>query len=366
MTEGTGLPPIPPQDESSVPPAARPPTPEKVVYVQPPPARKRSVFRSVLVYLVSAIFIFSIFLNVGLLLQLALLWGTAGDLHETYVAGSITSDKKVAIVGISGLISDVPGGPFREGGNLQHVVRQLKQARNDEDVVGVVLEVNSPGGGITASDVMLHEIERLKKTGKKIIVWMGTLATSGGYYVSCKADVIYASPTTLTGSIGVILGLYNVEELADKVGIQPVLIKRGEFKDMGSPFRGMTEAEKRRFAALADAAFGRFKEVIAEGRNLRAAEVERVADGAVLSAAEALHYGLIDKIGYLEEAVDAAKGKETDVAVVRYRRSVGLLSALLSKSEVPLGEVHLHVESPLPRLAPGLYYLWLPGATMRD
>ncbi|MBA7692427.1 putative signal peptide peptidase SppA [subsurface metagenome] len=332
--------------------------------MQPPPAPRRSVFRSVLVYLVSAIFIFSIFLNVGLLLQLALLRGAAEDLLEKHVGGSLTSEKKVAIVGISGLISGTSGGVFTEGGNLRHVIRQLKKARNDDDVVGVVLEVNSPGGGITASDIMLHEIERLKKTGKKVVVWMGTIATSGGYYVSCKADVIYASPTTLTGSIGVILGLYNVEELANKVGIRPILIKRGEFKDMGSPFRAMTEAERRRFAALADGAFGRFKKVVAEGRNLTAAEVDRVADGAVLSAAEALDYGLIDKIGYLEEAVDAAKGKETDVAVVRYRRSVGLLGALLSESKVPSGEVHVHIDSPLPKLAPGLYYLWLPGATM--
>ncbi|HUW57988.1 MAG TPA: signal peptide peptidase SppA [Planctomycetota bacterium] len=347
-------------------PSPAAPMPERVVYLQPPPAPKRSVFRLVLVYLVSAIFIFSIFLNVGLLFQMALLSGPGSELQERYVAGSITSGSKVAIVSVTGLIADTPRGVFSEGGNFQHVMAQLRKVRNDSAVVGVVLEVNSPGGGITSSDVILHEVERVKKSGKKVIVWMGSLAASGGYYVSCKADTIYASPTTLTGSIGVILGLLNLEELAGKVGVKPVLIKRGEFKDMGSPYREMTDAERKRFSALADGAFERFKKVVAQGRNLTEAEVDRAADGAILTAAEALDLGLIDKIGYLEEAVDAAKGQHTDAAVVRYEKPRGLLAAMVSKSSVPSGEVHVHLDSPLPMLAPGLYYLWLPGLGAGD
>lgn len=355
MTEGQGGP-------VNLAPAA--PMAERVVYVQPPPVQRRSVFKSILVYVGAAIIVFSILMNLVFLSWMPVLAGAGDDLREKYVSGNIASDRKVAIVSVAGIIADSQGGLMGPGGNFRYVVRQLQKARRDKKVVGVVLEVNSPGGGVTASDVILNEVVRTQKAGKRVVVWMGSVAASGGYYVSCKADAIYASPTTLTGSIGVILSLYNFEELSTKVGVKPVIIKCGEFKDMGSPFRNMTEAEKKRFEALAEGAFSRFKEVVAKGRKLTDKQVDQIADGAVLNTQQALGRGLIDNVGYLEDAIADARGKFTDVAVVRYQPALGLLGALLAASDAPTREIRVHIDSPLPVLSPGLHYLWLPGAAV--
>jgi protease-4 len=339
-----------------------PPAPERVVYVQAAPVRKRGLLMSVLVYVGAALVVSSFLLNLVLLNGLAALALVSDGLREEYVSGSPASPSKVAIVNISGLIADGPEGMFGDGGNFRHVVAQLKKAREDDKVVSVLLEINSPGGSVTASDIILHDVERVQAAGKTVVVWMQDLAASGGYYVSCKADRIYACRTTLTGSIGVVMGLYNLEGLSDKVGVKPVLIKRGEFKDMGSPFREMTEAERKRFEDLADAAYERFKEVVKEGRKLSDEAVSRAADGSILTAQEALERRLIDKLGYEEEAIDFAKGTRADAAVVRYERSGGVLSALFSQSRPPAGEVRVRLDSPLPTLTPGLYYIWLPAA----
>jgi len=358
------------QQAPAGPPAPAPPVPERVIYVQSPPVPRRGILRSILVYVGSAMMVFSILLNFVLLNWIAALSGAGDEFQEKYISGSPASARsagKVVIISISGLIMDAPEGLFGAGGDFRNVVAQLKKAREDKEVVSVLLEVNSPGGSVTASDLLLHDVERVKQAKKKVVVWMGSLAASGGYYISCKADAIFASPTTITGSIGVVMSLYNLEGLSEKVGFKPVLIKRGEFKDMGSPFREMTEAERTRFEALADSAYERFKQVIVEGRGrkLKAEDVDRLADGAVITSQEALLRGLIDDIGYLEDALKEAKGKSAAAAVVRYHRPAGLLSALLSESNAPSREVHVHLDAPLPMLTPGLYYVWMPGATVR-
>lgn len=365
MTEGTGLPGRGAVDESAG--SAQAPTPERVVYVQPPPVQKRSMLRRILRLLVLLLFVFMAFMIIGLSMQVALLSGGRGELRERYISGDARTPKKVAIVNVTGLIADTAGGRLTPAGNFKHVMQQLKKAREDDKVVSVLLEVNSPGGSVTASDIILHEVERTKKAGKKVIVWMGDLAASGGYYVSCKADEIYACNTTLTGSIGVIMNLVNLEGLSEKIGVKPVVFKCGELKDMGSPYREMTDAEKEKFQALGDSMFARFKRVIQEGRGLSDEEVGRVANGAVMTAQDALAGGLIDKIGYLEEAVDAAKGKDKEAAVVRYERPTGLfaLSGHFAEAKPLSAEVHVHVGPAMPGLTPGLYYLWLPGAAVR-
>jgi protease-4 len=348
-------------------PAGPPPIPERVVYVSAAAPARRGIFRSILVYVGSALVVFSVILNFALLSWVAAVSGGAGDdLQEKYVSGSASSARKVVVIDVSGLIMEGSGGLFSVGGDFQDIVRQLKKAREDEKVAGVLLEVNSPGGSVTASDILLHEVELVKGAKKKVVVWMGSLAASGGYYISCKADTIFATPTTLTGSIGVVMSLYNLEGLSEKVGFRSVLIKRGEFKDMGSPFREMTDDERKKFDLLADSAYDRFKQVIRDGRGKKLTkDVDQLANGAVITSQEALLDGLIDSIGYLEDAMEEVKGKYPDAAVVRYHRPTGLLSALIAESNAPSHEIHVHLDSPLPALTAGLYYLWTPGAAVR-
>jgi protease-4 len=347
-------------------PGSPPPVPERVIYVQAPASAKRGIFRSILVYVGSVLVMLSILLNFVLLNWVAALSGAGGDeLREKYVSGNAASAKKVVVIDVSGLIMERSEGLFSVGGDFQNIVKQLKKAREDEKVVGVLLEVNSPGGSVTASDILLHEVELVKGAKKKVVVWMGSLAASGGYYISCKADTIFATQTTLTGSIGVVMGLYNFEGLSEKVGVRPVIIKRGEFKDMGTPFREMTDDERKKFDVLADSAYDRFKQVVREGRGKKLTkDVDELANGAVITSQEALLDGLIDYIGYLEDAMEEAKGKYPAAAVVRYHRPTGILSALLAESGASSREVHVHLDTPLPALTPGLYYLWTPGAAV--
>ena len=382
MTEAQGPPPAegPPPAQGSPPaqgpPAAQGPPPapapdekrdERIVIVQQqPPQKKRSIVRSVITYLVVAVVVLSFLLNFVLLQWLAVLMGPTDGPRETYIEGSTRSEHKVAIVSIAGMMSAGSDSPMSGRSMVADVLAQLKRAREDEKVIAVVLEVNSPGGTVNASDILLHEIERTKAAGKRIVVWMGGLAASGGYYVSCRADRIYASPTTMTGSIGVVWPLFNVKGLAEKVGIKYVPITRGDLKEMGSPFHEMTPKERARFEMLADEAYQSFKALVKEGRGLTAQEANRVADGSIMTASEARELKLVDEIGYLEAAVDDARGDREDVAVVRYKKTVTLFSALLSsEAKPPSGDLRVVVDSPLPRLDPGLHYIWLPGVPVR-
>ncbi len=364
MSESSMVPPMPPMPPMPpVPPVSS--GTDRVIYIQPAPAppAKRGIFRSILIYVLASLIVFSVLMNFVMLSWFGALAEQSDDLREKYIAGNLTASHKVAVVSVAGMIAEGSGGTMSEGGNLGLVVAQLRRARQDKKVVGVVLEVSSPGGSVTASDIILHEIERTKKEGKRVVVWMGSLAASGGYYVSCKADRIYASPTTLTGSIGVIMSLFNVEGLSEKVGLRMEVVSCGKFKEMGSPFRQMSAEERAKFQAIADAAFTRFKDVIADGRSktMTREAVDRLADGSIMTAQDALDGGLIDQIDFFETAVDYAKVGHADAAVVRYHRPGGLIGALLSSEAKAPREVSVRLDTPLTDLQPGLYYLWMPG-----
>lgn len=344
-----------PGTPAPVPPAVQP------VYISVPQP-KRSTWRAIVIYVAVVIVVFSVLFNLVLIGWVGTLAGTPERLQEVYIEGSPASASRVAVVSITGVIEDSSGRLFMEGGNYRFVMKQLKQAREDDRVVSVILEVNSPGGGVTESDIILHEVERLKAAKKRVVVWMRNLAASGGYYVSCKADEIFACPTTITGSIGVIAILPNVQGLEDKIGVRPVVLKCGEFKDMGSPFRDMTPEEQEKFQGLLNQAWARFKKLVVEGRagKISATEIDKIANGSVYTADQALENKLIDRIGYFEDAVASAKGGRKDVAVFRYQQMRGLLSLLSAKSSD--GDIHVHFDSPLDTVKPGLHYLWLPGA----
>ncbi len=353
-------------DMNSVPP----PMPPNVIYVQAQAAapRKGSLLRK---FLIGGAIVFVVCFIFGVMLAsfagVVFGLGDSGDeVREKLVTGSSGASHKVAIITVSGVIAEGDGGVYG-GGSLSRTLAELRHAQKDPEVVGVVLEVNSPGGTVTASDLILHEVEKTKKSGKRVVVWMGSMAASGGYYISCKADKIYASPSAITGSIGVIMDLMNVEKLAEKVGVNVEVIKSAKFKDMGSPFRDMTAEEREKFQAFIDGAFKRFKDVIKEGRKsvMKPEDVDRIADGSILTADDALKAGLVDKLDYLDAALDDAKGTDPKASVVRYHRAGGLLGAFMD-SKSPSNTVNVRLETPVPQLKPGLYYLWLPGVAAQD
>lgn len=263
------------------------------------------------------VLIISVLINFTLLSQ-----RTAGlrpdPLEEQYVGGSLspTADK-IAVVRVEGPIAL---------NTVDFAVEQVRQARNDKRVKAVVLRVDSPGGTVTGSDQIWREVALLKKTGKPVIVSMGGLAASGGYYVSAAADEIIAEPTTTTGSIGVVIELPNASDLLDKVGVQFQSITAGEWKNMGSPFQPLEERDLARFQELVDDTYTRFLRIVAQGRNLSMDEARAVADGKIYSADEALAVGLIDRLGYQEDAITEAttRAKLDSPRVVRYSKPISL------------------------------------------
>jgi protease-4 len=245
-------------------------------------------------------------------------------LTESYYAGALEAKSKIAIVEVSGVIVDA---------SAEHAIKQLKQARDDDAVKAIVLRVDSPGGTVTGSDRIWREVELLVKgTDKKgtkrkpVIVSMGGTAASGGYYVSAPADVIYAEPTTMTGSIGVILEVPQLHKLMEKVGIDFATITTGEYKDMGSMFRPMTPKEEARWRETIDAVYQRFVRIVAEGRKLELSKTLDLANGKVYTSKEALDLKLVDHLGYLDDAIEEAqrRAKLNEMRVIKYARPMGL------------------------------------------
>lgn len=275
--------------------------------------------------------------------------GLPTRLSERYVAGEFT-DPKLAIVEVSGLIDE---------DTAEHAIKQIHQARDDSKVRAVVLRVDSPGGTVSASDRIWREVESLKRDGRKpVVVSMGGMAASGGYYVSAPADYIFAEPTTLTGSIGVILEIPQLNGLLQKVGIEFETIATGEWKDMGSMYRPMTSREKERWREVIDDNFQRFMNVVAQGRSLRLDEVKPVANGKVYTAREALKHKLINEIGYLDDAILHAQrlAKIESAHVVRYAKSLSLTEALLSSAAQKPG-ITINTETPLRLRTPRILFL---------
>jgi len=236
---------------------------------------------------------------------------------------------KIAVVTVEGIIN---------GKEAQDVYRQLKLARKDKRVKGVIVRVNSPGGTISASDRIYNEIlEYRQKTEKPVVAFMQGVAASGGYYTSVACGKIVAEPTALTGSIGVIMGYLVLQELLEgKLGIQPVVIKSGEKKDWPSSFRQPTKEELKYLEdRVLIPAYERFVQVVADGRpSLTVAEVKKLADGGIYGATEALDEKLIDKTGYLDAAIEEVMSlaEIEEAQVVEYRKPFSLAGLLRSQS----------------------------------
>ena len=236
---------------------------------------------------------------------------------------------KIAVINIEGIIDTE---------QAEGIYRQLKTAREDRRVKGLILRVNSPGGTISASDQIYNEIVKYRRqTEKPVVAFMQGVADSGGYYTSVACDKIIAEPTVITGSIGVIIGYLVVQHLfEEKLGIQPVIIKSGQKKYWPSSFRQPTPEELQYLQdKVLSPAYERFVQIVNEGRpSLTLADVKRLSDGSIYGAAEALDEKLIDEIGYLDEAIELAKSLAgiEKAHVVQYRKPFSLSDFLHSAS----------------------------------
>ncbi len=205
-----------------------------------------------------------------------------------------TFGDKIAIVEIKGVITQ-----------STETIEEIRQYRDDEKVKAIILRIDSPGGGVGPSQEIHREIMKLKKK-KKVLTSMGSVAASGGYYIACASDLIVANPGTITGSIGVVMEFTNLEELLKKIGIKGVVLKGGEHKDIGSPFREMTPVEKRIMQEVIDNVHQQFIKAVAEGRKMDESKVIPIADGRIFTGEQAKQFGLVDEMGNLEDTVDIA------------------------------------------------------------
>jgi len=370
-----------------------------VRYHTPPPApRPTSTAGSILGSLVRAFvgIVLAISLGLNLIFLFVFLLGGAGEdgggpLRERMITGESTATQKIAVVRVEGIILE---------GQLNYVYKQIEAAATDERVKAVVLRVNSPGGSVTASDD-LHQAIKLLADGKvykqrggpkPIIVSMGAMAASGGYYISMPAQYVLAERTTLTGSIGVIVTLPNLTGLGEKLGISTNVIKSGDIKDSGAMFRSMTAQERHLWQQQVNSSYDIFLKVVEAGRPKLTrgvmvddkVDVQQIpdvdaagkpilvdgkpklvpysryrADGGTYTAKEALTLGLIDAIGYQDDAIEKAKELATlegDVKVVQYERPAGLANLLLGAKSDPI-EGKLDLGKFSASATPRLWYL---------
>lgn len=238
---------------------------------------------------------------------------------------SILADGKIAVITVDGImLNGKQPGLFSSGAQpVVELLEQLDKARRDSSVKGVVLRIDSPGGSVTAAELMHGEITRFKKTGKPVVAVMMGVAASGGYYIACAADEIIAHHSTVTGSIGVVMQLFDVTETMRMIGVKPEVIKSGPQKAAGSPFESLTPEQRDVFAGVIDELYEQFVNVVDQGRkNLSGEQVRQLADGRIYTARQALDAGLIDRIGTIRDAVASVKHRAgvKKATVIRYQR----------------------------------------------
>jgi protease IV len=282
--------------------------------------------------------------------------------QEKYISGKGTA--KIAVLPVVGQIGPKDSSSLGTMVATPETLRdQLRQAAKDKKVKAIVLEINSPGGGVVASDQMHKSIQDFKETTKKpVVVSMGETTASGGYYISTAADKIVANENTLTGSLGVIFSYLNYKDAADKLGLEEEVIKSGKYKDIGSPFRKPTEKELEILQTLIDESYEKFVDVIVEGRNLPKDRVRELADGRLYSGLQAESLGLADELGGLEKAAELSKelaGLE-EATVVRYERAPGLFGLLRARLAPPEPETLKVLKAAGISLNPELQYLYRP------
>jgi protease-4 len=295
-----------------------------------------------------------------------------GPVEETIVRDSKSCfcRDKVAIIDVEGLILNAKTSSFLTGDGDNPVSlfhERLQAAADDKHVKAVVLRINSPGGAVTASDIMYQELMHFRKeTGKPVVACMMDVAASGGYYLAMGSDVVYAHPTTVTGSIGVIMSLYDASGLFAKIGVASNPVKSGPNKDIGNPARPMSDEQRAILQGMIDQFYGEFVKVVARGRGLNEERVRGLADGRIFTGMEAKELGLVDHVGYLEDAIATAASMAglADATIVAYDRGDGYRGSIYAK--VPKIPSEINVKFEVPGLSKGcgatFMYLWEPGA----
>lgn len=303
--------------------------------------------------------------------RIKLFTDASDPLKESVLEGR--GDEKILLIPIKGMISDSPKKSFMRStpSVVQAVVSQLKKAEKDKQIKAVLFKIDSPGGTITASDVLYHEILAFKeRTKAKVIVSMMDIATSGAYYISLPADMIMAHPTTVTGSVGVIFMRPKVSGLMDKIGVGIDVKKFGKNKDMGSPFRESNEEEQALLQNLVNDLGNRFVNLVQKHRKPDSQALSEIATARVFLAEEAVKLGLVDKIGYLSDAVKESQklaGLSDNAKVVVYRRSEFPEDNFYNTAGVESVAMSPLINIELPEyMTPtaGFYYLW--NAAIRE
>jgi len=278
----------------------------------------------ILIVLATAAALGALFFSI--LFLASLLSGNKRTSTNLHVVGA----DKIALVKIEGLLV-----------TSDHVVEELNDYADDSSVKAIVLRIDSPGGGVVVSQEIYNAVKNARKEGKKVVASLGTVAASGGYYVAAAADRIVANPGTLTGSIGVKMEFANIEKLLEKIGVRGVVVKAGEYKDVGSPFRDMSEPEKKILQDVIDDVHSQFIKAVAEGRNMQEAEVT-IADGRIFTGRQALELRLVDQLGDLADSIKVAgelvgiKGKPR---VIEKRKTIPFFDYLKEESAAWIADV---------------------------
>jgi protease-4 len=285
------------------------------------------------------------FFLVGFAIFATMVLGTLGTVAWMGRTPDDISGEAVGVIEIEGAIADA-----------RNTIEQLRRFREDADIKAIVVRIDSPGGAVGPAQEIYREIRKTIAT-KKVVASMGAVAASGGYYVACAADGIVANPGTITGSIGVIMGYTNFRQLLDKIGMVPVVIKSGPFKDTGSPTREMRDDERDLLQSITSGIHEQFVAAIVEGRKMSRERVEQAADGRILTGEDAQAQGLVDRLGNFEDALAWAGelgGIEGPVMPVYARdEKLSMLRFLISSSISEWLNTVLH---------PGIYaeYRYLP------
>lgn len=344
--------------------------------IQDAPRKRRSWGWILFAVLAATLLALSLTANTILLGALAVMWPLTEDLTETAtfkekrIGGDADAENKVAVIHVLDLISFSIPGHTGEEGMVGDIKEQLAKARRDENVKAIIVAIDSPGGEVTAADVIHHAIQKARKGGFPVVASLGPLAASGGYYVAAGADWIVAHPTTLTGSIGVIFHLWNYRGLMNKIGLKPMVYKSGKMKDMLSPEKEeseITEEERKIVEQLVMADYDRFVQVVADGRKLKVDDLKRgLADGRVLGAQQALEAKFVDQLGYFEDAFAKALSlaKIERAKLVKYESLFSLkrLLSLFADARAPTVRLQMTPET-FPLESGRLYYL--PPAWLR-
>ncbi|NWF92007.1 MAG: signal peptide peptidase SppA [Syntrophaceae bacterium] len=244
--------------------------------------------------------------------------------------GRLAFGDKIAVVEIKGVITQSSA-----------VLEEISQYQEDESVKAIVLRIDSPGGGVGPAQEIYREILKVKEK-KKVVTSMGSVAASGGYYIASASDLIFANPGTITGSIGVLMEFTNIEELLKKIGVKGIVVKSGQHKDIGSPFREMTPEEKRVIQGVIDNVHQQFVRAVVEGRRMDHGKVMEIADGRILTGEQAKQLGLVDQLGNLQDAIDTTAklvGIEGRPNIIYPRKRFSVWELLLREATSTILEV---------------------------